>query len=55
MKKSTLTLIVIIITSLISTNHNAQENVTYQKPPKEILELVDVELALVHFSTRKTK
>jgi dipeptidyl aminopeptidase/acylaminoacyl peptidase len=45
MKKSTLTLIVIIITFLISTNHNAQENVIYQKPPKEILELVDVELA----------
>ena len=45
MKKSTLTLIVIIITFLISTNHNAQENVTYQKPSKEILELVDVELA----------
>ena len=55
MKKSTLTLIVIIITSLISTNHNAQENVTYQKPPKEILELVDVELAPRTFFDSKNK
>ena len=42
MKKSTLTLFITVITSSITFKCNAQENVTYQKPSKEILDLVDV-------------
>ena len=45
MKTSTLTLLIALITSLTTLSHSAQENVTYQKPSKEILDLVDVELA----------
>ena len=55
MKKSTLTLLITVITFLINLSHSAQENVTYQKPPKEILDLVDVELAPRTFSTPKIK
>ena len=55
MKKSILTLVITIITSLITLNQNAQENVTYQKPSKEILDLVDVELAPRTFFDSKNK
>ena len=49
MKKSTLILLITIITFLITLTNSAQENVTYQKPSKEILDLVDVELAPTKF------
>lgn len=55
MKKSILTLVITLITSLITLNQNAQENVTYQKPSKEILDLVDVELAPRTFFDSKNK
>ena len=55
MKKSTLTLLITVITSLINLSYSAQENVTYQKPPKEILDLVDVELAPRTFFDSKNK
>ena len=55
MKKSTLTLLITVITFLINLSHSAQENVTYQKPPKEILDLVDVELAPRTFFDSKNK
>lgn len=55
MKTSTLTLLITVITFLITLSHSAQENVTYQKPPKEILDLVDVELAPRTFFDSKNK
>ena len=55
MKKSTLILLITIITSLITLTNSAQENVTYQKPSKEILDLVDVELAPRTFFDSKNK
>ena len=55
MKKSTLTLLITVITFLINLNYSAQENVTYQKPSKEILDLVDVELAPRTFFDSKNK
>ena len=55
MKKSKLTLLITVITFLINLSHSAQENVTYQKPPKEILDLVDVELAPRTFFDSKNK
>ena len=55
MKKSTLILLITIITSFITLTNSAQENVTYQKPSKEILDLVDVELAPRTFFDSKNK
>lgn len=37
--------IIFLVLFVITTGALAQENITYQKPPKEILELVDVERA----------
>ena len=55
MKTSTLTLLITVITFLITLSYSAQENVTYQKPSKEILDLVDVELAPRTFFDSKNK
>jgi hypothetical protein len=42
MKKITLTILIIL---LLGNTFFAQENLTYQKPPQEIMELVDYERA----------
>lgn len=41
--KKTILLLIAIIT--VSISAQSQENITYQTPPKEILELVDIERA----------
>ena len=51
MKKSTFLLIAFLLTSFLT---NAQENITYQRPPAEILNLVDIERApFVNMDSKK--